>query len=851
MSLKTIFSLVTITFLALISFIFWQNWNGLQNISKLNVAIMSIKDVQSNIQKANIALLHYMLNPKKESQDAFLQEIKHAQDKTTIVNNLFSDVELQEKSTVLQSHIQPLLDYFQTYTTVYEAQTKNENLHIKYEQQVLNLLIPASDQLHLQKDYAYVRLISKIQKDVLYSANTKHISVLENTHNSLKEIIKIYPQRNMLYKPLLDYYRNLEIYKGRLLSLEVLQWNLQNTMTLILDDAEVINALALEDVAVAQEKTQWLSIHTGIAVALFLLCIFIIFMRRINHGLLKMHNFSQKVSMGDFTAKLDMPYLSIEMGQTLAWFNEAFAIASNKIFWFESVLNSIRSAIVVVDKNFQRTFYNTAAAKHMGINQEEGMYKSCQDICPNSMCNSARCPLVRIRELNEKKGFYSKGLSFKITPEASDKKYSITCTNLFCADQSHAGYILHLRDITQSEKMHKRALAASQAKSNFLATISHEIRTPINAIMGFLQVFERNNLTEKQSDQLTKMHTASTSLLGMFNDILDLSKIESRSLEIEHVPFNLYSIVDSITSVARFAAEEKNLILRSHMDNSIPQNLYGDPKRIQQILFNLMNNAVKFTDRGVITIEISNHNTLMPTAQLEQEQHQKIYVLFSVQDTGIGMDKETQEKIFTSFTQADNFFQRRFSGSGLGLSICKDVLKLMGSTLHVQSILHQGSTFSFIIPFEIPKDSKSTNAHEMLGKAYAGKHVLVVEDNPINQEIARALLEAEELKVDIAEHGQEALEMVLKQQYDAIFMDIQMPIMDGIECTKRLRSLALHSKDSTHEEAAWLLSVPIIAMTANALSEDKQRCLDAGMNEHLAKPIDMQILQDYLKKWLS
>ncbi len=851
MSLKTIFSLVTIAFLGLISFVFWQNWNGLQNVSKLNVAIMSIKDVQNNIQKANIALLHYMLNPQKESQDIFLQEISQAQEKTTLVKTLFSDMELQEKSNVLQQHIQPLLDYFQTYTTVYEAQRKNENLHVKYEQQVLNLLIPASDQLQLQKDYAYIRLIAKIQKDVLYSAYTKNISVLENTHKELKEIIKIYPQRNMLYKPLLDYYRNLEIYKGRLLSLEVLQWNLQSTMTIILDDAEAINTVALEDVAETQKEIQWLSIHTGIGVALFLLCVFIIFMRRINHSLLKVHNFSQKVSLGDFTAKLDVPYLSIEVGQTLTWFNEAFSIASNKIFWFESVLNSIRSAIVVVDKNFQRTFYNTTAAKHMNINQEEGMYKVCQAICPSSMCNSARCPLVRIRDINEKKGFYNKGLSFKISSESSDKKYSITCTNLFYTDKSHAGYILHLRNITQGEKMHKRALAASQAKSNFLATISHEIRTPINAIMGFLQVFDRKNLTEQQADQLTKMHTASTSLLGMFNDILDLSKIESRSLEIEHIPFNLYSIVDSITSIARFAAEEKNLILHSHMDDSIPQQLYGDPKRIQQILFNLMNNAVKFTERGVITIEVSNHNAFMPTAQLEQEQHQKVHVLFSVQDTGIGMDKETQEKIFTSFTQADNFFQRRFSGSGLGLSICKDVLKLMDSTLHVHSIINQGSTFSFTIPFEIPMEKQTTQDPVELKKAYAGKHVLVVEDNLINQEIARALLEAEELKVDMAEHGQEALEMVIQQKYDAIFMDMQMPIMDGIECTKRLRRLALHSKDSIQEDATWLLSVPIIAMTANALSEDKQRCFDAGMNAHIAKPIDIAVLHDHIIKWLT
>ncbi len=853
MSLKAIFSCILISFLGILSFVFWQNWRGLELISQLNGTIIIAKGVQGHIQNADIGLLSFIINPKEEYQETFLQEITLAQNiaKRTLLD--FDNEAQQERVQILRDNFPELLESFETYRVLIKAQAVNSQVHKKYEQEILELLTPASDQLFLDRDFEASSFIAQIQQSVLYAASTQHLETLESSLEKLQVIVKTYPKHNILYKPLITYVRNLQIYVERLFSIDVLRIQLQNIMAKILSDVEEINAFTLQKIENEQENIQWASVHTGGVVFAFSLIILVLLIRRSNEILQKIHTFSKKVALGDFTAKLELNPKTIEVGQISQWVNEAFTNVSNKIFWFESVLNSMRTAMVVVDEEFRFTFYNNVAAMRIGMPIEQGIEQSCKSICPDYMCNTARCPLVRMREINEKKGFFTKSLQIKFSHES--KKYSISCVNLFSADQSHAGYILHLRDITKDEQMHQRALAASQAKSNFLSTMSHEIRTPINAILGFLQIFDRKNLSQKQLEQMDKIGVASSSLLAIVNDVLDFSKIEANALEIKHLPFCLSKTVDAVTSIMTFAASEKNLHLHVHVDPAIPKTLMGDAQKIEQVLMNLTNNAIKFTEKGSVHIDVALSSSILPTSSTQK---QKVEVFFSVKDTGIGMSEETQERIFTPFTQADNFFTRRFSGTGIGLSISQNIVKLMHGTMTVESTLNQGSNFSFTIPFEVA-DASCITREQALGLptengcstgSYAGKHVLVVEDNLINQEIAQALLESENLVVDLAENGQEAINILKEKTYDAIFMDMQMPVMNGIECTKRLRKQALDHKDSFNEEAAWLATVPIIAMTANALLEDKKRCLDAGMNAHIAKPIEMHVLQAELKKWL-
>lgn len=396
--------------------------------------------------------------------------------------------------------------------------------------------------------------------------------------------------------------------------------------------------------------------------------------------------------------------------------------------------------------------------------------------------------------------------------------------------------LLESRDVAES---------ASKAKTVFLSTVSHEIRTPMNAILGFTHIFDRSNLTLKQREYLEKIKLSSMTLLNVINDVLDISKIEAGKLELEQEAFRLDTLLDTMWSIVGFAAQDKSLKVSINVAPDVPHIFVGDSKRISQIILNLLNNAIKFTEHGSIRLNVTLGETTDDTrTRLE----------FHVVDTGIGLTAEQMQRLFKSFSQADSSITRKYGGTGLGLAICKQLVELMQGTISVTSTPGCGSDFHFSLLLAVtdesalPRDETTFSSASVMEKLkiLQGTRVLVVEDNLINQEIARALLEECGLYVDIAQDGQAAIDVLLEKRYACIFMDMQMPVLDGLESTRRLRALGTSGDAAT----AWLATVPVIAMTANAMAEDRQRCFEAGMNDHIGKPLDPANLKSLLINWL-
>jgi len=381
----------------------------------------------------------------------------------------------------------------------------------------------------------------------------------------------------------------------------------------------------------------------------------------------------------------------------------------------------------------------------------------------------------------------------------------------------------------------QQAEAANRAKSIFLANMSHEIRTPLNAILGLTYLLKRDLEKPEQLDWLSKIHSAGQHLLDVINNILDLSKIESGKLSLGVGDFSLREVLDQACSLFTDKANEKGLILQCDIGD-LPEVLVGDAIHLRQALANYLSNALKFTERGTIRLKSS----------VVEETDRDVLARFEVADTGIGIEPEQIGCLFTAFEQADNSATRKFGGTGLGLTITHQLAQLMGGGAGVESEPGKGSVFWFtarlgkhpgaVLP-TIQKVPASTLGGNVL-REYKGQHILLAEDHPLNQEVVLTLLQDTGLLVDLAETGTQALEMARRFPYDLILMDIQMPEMDGIEATHAIRALPNHGK------------TPILAMTANAFTEDRQVCLKAGMNEHIPKPVNPDTLFRCLSQWL-
>jgi signal transduction histidine kinase/CheY-like chemotaxis protein/ABC-type amino acid transport substrate-binding protein len=418
-----------------------------------------------------------------------------------------------------------------------------------------------------------------------------------------------------------------------------------------------------------------------------------------------------------------------------------------------------------------------------------------------------------------------------------DYSLSHTGSDGYCI---HYGYLLditpriELEEALQDAKI--KAEAGSTAKGHFLASMSHEIRTPLNGIIGLIDILRDMHATEQQAEIIDMLHKSGRSLYRIVSDVLDLSKIESGKMELLISPFNLRFLVEDMVRGFAFHRDKSNLDIRSSISDDLPDTVMGDMARLRQILLNLMQNAVKFTHEGWVELAVEVYSRTADEAR----------ILFTVGDTGIGIDKAKFKDIFDNFGQADNMIFSQYGGTGLGLSIVKRLVEMMNGFIWVESEPGKGSYFYFIIPFRLREDTgEAINASDQQipsqFEAFPSHKVLVVEDDLISQKVLRHQLEKWGLTVVLAANGEKALEVYKTENPEFILMDLQMPVMDGIEATQRIRSMERGTDNH----------IPISAVTAAVLAADRQRCLDSGMDHYVTKPIDLGILYSTIKQIIA
>ncbi len=492
------------------------------------------------------------------------------------------------------------------------------------------------------------------------------------------------------------------------------------------------------------------------------------------------------------------------------------------------------------DKNYQNVASNEAAAKLFDLASPEEYLEKFYDLSPPCQPDGKASDVSTIERI--KTAFVEGYCMFewqhqKLNGEPVPCEITLI-RKQYRGDDIVVGYTRDLREFKRMlEEIHSaRELAeqSTQAKSEFLANMSHEIRTPMNGVIGLLQLLERSTLDSAQTKFVQKALFSATELLRIINDILDFSKIEAGKLDMESIPFTLQKITSQVKHILGHLAQKKNIDLHISSGEFADTLILGDPVRLKQVILNFLSNAIKFTSKGGVRLEIQS--TLHDN---------ELHCQFAVHDTGIGLKPKQIQNLFSAFTQADSSITRKYGGTGLGLVISKKIITMMQGDIWVESIYGRGTTFYCTAKFPLAtaslhNDEHDTSSEKLMhveGKRFG--HILLVEDNDINQIVASEMILSMGYTLDIAHHGQDALTMLEKNTYDIVLMDIQMPIMDGYSATKKIR------------EQPQYAQLPIIAMSAHAMVGAKETSMQHGMNDHITKPIDIKVLRQVLELWID